>query len=240
MKSSTFRLLLVLLALVALIGIFTSIPDGNDDPNNCSHEFDYSKREIEQAGDCVTDEIGKITCKKCNYKEAYLIEAKGAHKFGTEIITYRNDSDSSHNIVSTKTCSVCNYKDETVRSEAHVLGDPLTFPFKFATCAEEGNVAFECEICHYAVTKTLPKLPIHTYHDANCTVCGVINPDYDGTPNNCAHANKSTSYGDSISGYDNYCAVSYDWYCFECGEFGGLKMYCNTCQTGSCYHCDCH
>ena len=249
MKKSTFRVILAILAVILLLGVFTTLgvfdnEETNNETNdvvvsNCNH--DYEKK-IVQSGDCLTDTIYQDVCKKCDHKgDSYVLKATGSHKYGTEVVTYSNLSSNSHEVVVTKTCSICGYKDEQKTSQSHVLGEVISGTHKHATCAEAGEISFKCTTCKYTVTKALPKLTVHTYHDNSCTICGITNPDYSGTPNTCTHANKDTAYGDGgIGEYDHYCAWAYDWYCWECNEFGGLTMYCNDCDRGSCDYCNDH
>ena len=84
MRSSTFRLLILMLAVIALLGLFVSLDlvGGDDD---CDHVPDITTKEVTQAGNCTTDEIGKVKCKICNQWVEYSIPAEGAHKYGNEI-----------------------------------------------------------------------------------------------------------------------------------------------------------
>lgn len=91
MKSSTFRLVILLLAVVALLGVFTSLGilgDDDKDPadstdqtdtttSSCSHDY---KIEVVQHGTCTVDEITMYTCKKCGSQSVSYSDADG-HRF---------------------------------------------------------------------------------------------------------------------------------------------------------------
>lgn len=103
------------MALVAMVGIFTSIgvldektpSSSNGDSSNsaaCQHEF---KETVLQNGDCVTDRIVQKHCEKCDTIQTVLIPAAGLHTFRDTSKEFIIFDSIYHKVTDGYLCSVC-------------------------------------------------------------------------------------------------------------------------------------